>query len=71
MGKKWKKDKGKVFELLQRDGYFCQFCKTNFSDNNPPTKDHIFCKSWGKIDNSINNLRLLCLPCNMRRGNRY
>lgn len=69
MGKKYLNPNSKVGKLIERDGNFCQLCGDEFTVNNPPTKDHIYCRSWGTIDNRVKNIRLLCIACNRRRGN--
>jgi len=46
----------------------CQICGTN----EQLTFDHIIPRSWGsKSSNELDNLCILCLPCNMRKNNNY
>lgn len=51
--------------VYERDGYQCGFC----SSPDRLSLDHIVPFSFGGLDTE-ENLRVLCLPCNIKRGNR-
>lgn len=51
--------------VMERDGATCQEC----GSKNSPSLDHIVPFSHGGPD-TVENLRVLCRPCNSRRGNR-
>lgn len=51
--------------VMERDGHRCVFCTAT----DDLTLDHIIPWSHGGPD-TVDNLRVLCRPCNSRRGNR-
>ena len=51
--------------ILERDGYKCQQC----GSEDQPCIDHIIPVSRGG-DSSDDNLQVLCLPCNTKKGNK-
>jgi len=51
--------------VFERDGYCCVLC----SDSERLSLDHVKPYSKGGED-TVENLRLLCVDCNRRRGNR-
>lgn len=67
-----------VDDLIRRDGNVCQYpgCDKTFSADNPPTIDHWFPQVWCRAQGwsyeeiwSIDNLKLMCKPCNAKKGN--
>jgi 5-methylcytosine-specific restriction enzyme A len=48
---------------------WCSGCWTRGTDDNPLSADHIRPLSKGG-SNDVSNLRVLCLRCNSKRGNR-
>ena len=50
--------------VLKRDGYSCQICGT---DEGEMHVDHVIPRKVGG-DNSMDNLRVLCKSCNLRKG---
>jgi 5-methylcytosine-specific restriction endonuclease McrA len=50
--------------VLKRDGYICQICGT---DEGEMHVDHVIPRKAGG-DNSMENLRVLCKSCNLRKG---
>jgi len=52
-----------MYALIERDGYFCQKCKTT----NNITIDHIVPISLGG-KNTMSNLQFLCKSCNSKKG---
>ena len=50
--------------VLKRDGYSCQICGT---DEGEMHVDHVIPRKAGG-DNSMDNLRVLCKSCNLRKG---
>lgn len=61
-----KRHKRKV--LLDRDGPFCTYCERPFTEELPPTFDHLIGLVYGGTDH-ISNLVLACWPCNNARAN--
>jgi len=55
--------------LLRRDGDRCCYCKSQFSDTNPPTIEHVIPRANGG-ENALTNLRLACGECNHARADR-
>lgn len=55
-------------KVLARDGNLCAYCKREFSDDLPPTFDHVVGLKDGGSDR-IENLVLACWPCNNARAN--
>lgn len=53
--------------LVQRDGDRCFYCGDPFSDERPPTKEHLVPQTAGGPDH-IANLFLACADCNLRVG---
>lgn len=53
--------------LVQRDGDLCFYCGDPFSDEKPPTKEHLVSQTAGGPDH-IANLFLACGDCNSRAG---
>ncbi|MGX5220269.1 HNH endonuclease [Pseudomonas segetis] len=51
--------------ILKRDGYKCQYC----GSTEHPCIDHVIPVSRGG-DSSDDNLQVLCLPCNTKKGNK-
>lgn len=52
-----------VKRLIERDGNLCVYCLTPFTNNLPPTVDHVIpLAACGSNDD--NNLVLACAPCN-------
>lgn len=52
--------------LLQRDGAACWWCSSPFTDEDPPTIDHLVPhRAGGSSDDD--NLVLACGPCNNHR----
>ncbi len=72
-GKKW--NAHKVFvrtarqkvenQLLKRDGNSCFYCGTKFTDELPPTLEHILSIADGG-NNNVANLALCCEDCNLK-----
>lgn len=52
-------------EVCERDGYQCVFCGSGYD----LALDHIEHFSAGGPD-TVDNLRVLCMTCNRKRGNR-
>ncbi len=52
--------------VYSRDGGVCQHCGGMYDLE----YDHVIPLSKGG-SNGVNNIQLLCRPCNMRKGNRY
>lgn len=59
--------KKKIDKLAARDGYWCFYCKVEFTDELPPTIDHVTPKSLGGSD-GLYNLVLACYTCNEDKG---
>jgi hypothetical protein len=60
----------KKVRLLIRDGNCCHVCKLPFTDNRPPTFDHVIeLRQGGK--GAIDNLKLAHLSCNNMRSNNH
>ena len=59
---------GTLQALLLRDGNNCLCCGVSFGETKP-TIDHIIPMSRGGTDD-LENLQMLCAPCNARKGNR-
>ena len=57
-------------DLRKRDGDDCQGCGRNFGDDRYLEVDHKYPKSDGGT-NVLDNLVLLCTPCNQLKGNVY
>ena len=57
-------------DLRKRDGDDCQGCGRNFGDDRYLEVDHKYPKSDGG-SNVLENLVLLCTPCNQLKGNVY
>ena len=55
-------------ELYGNQGGYCNGCKEHYEPNICEV-DHIIAKSKGGTDH-IDNLQILCRPCNMKKGNR-
>ncbi len=55
-------------KLLERDGNACFYCGVDFSEEIPPTLEHILSITHGGTNN-IANLCLCCEPCNVAAGN--
>lgn len=55
-------------QVLARDGNLCAYCKREFSEELPPTFDHVVSLKDGGTDR-ISNLVLACWPCNNARAN--
>lgn len=55
-------------KLLARDGITCFYCGVEFTDEIPPTLEHILSIAHGGTNN-IENLCLCCEPCNVAAGN--
>ena len=53
--------------LRKRDGSYCALCYIYLSTGNA-TIDHIIPLSLGGSHN-LNNLQLLCIDCNIKKGN--
>ena len=74
-GKKWHASKMFVRtartkvenKLLRRDGNECFFCGVTFSDEVPPTLEHLLSIADGG-NNHASNLALCCEPCNKEVG---
>jgi len=58
-----------VRTLIERDGARCFYCMDPFSDELPPTKEHLVARTAGGPDH-IANLFLSCGPCNCEVGHR-
>lgn len=58
-----------VAELVERDGDHCWYCGFTFTESGDRacTIDHVIPRSEGG-PNHVDNLRLACFYCNMRRG---
>ena len=57
------------FRVLKRDNQICQVCGRSTTDDDVHF-DHVI--PWSKGGSSEeNNIRLLCSPCNLKRGNRF
>lgn len=54
--------------LLARDGNTCFYCNREFSDELPPTFEHLVSLKDGGTDHQ-DNLVLACWPCNNARAN--
>jgi 5-methylcytosine-specific restriction endonuclease McrA len=50
--------------VFKRDGRFCQICGT---DEGEMHIDHVIARKHGG-DHSLDNLRVLCKSCNLRKG---
>lgn len=57
----------RVQALLLRDGDHCCYCRVRFTEEVPPTIEHVKPASQGG-SNQIKNLRLACNACNNERG---
>lgn len=57
-------------DLLERDGYACQGCGRSFEDERYLEIDHKMPKSDGGT-HALENLVLLCSPCNQLKANTY
>lgn len=55
-------------KILLRDGNKCHYCHREYTDDLPPTFDHIVGLKDGGTDD-LNNLVLACWPCNNARAN--
>lgn len=55
--------------ILIRDGYKCQYCRTYIPKGHGLTLDHIIPRSQGG-KNTWHNLCACCEPCNRRKANR-
>lgn len=55
--------------LRERDGNTCWYCFRKFCEDLLATIDHVWPQSLGG-DDSLDNLRLSCPPCNQAKGNR-
>jgi 5-methylcytosine-specific restriction endonuclease McrA len=64
---KTKQKRARKNRLLQKHGSFCYWCRENFPANKL-NLDHFKPRSRGG-QNTLENLRLSCFPCNNRRGN--
>lgn len=53
--------------LRERDGNHCWWCDVEFTDELPPTIDHLIPRSQGGI-HTVDNCVLACEPCNNARG---
>lgn len=54
-------------KLIERDGNTCFYCGIEFSEQMPPTLEHILSIVHGGTNN-IANLCLCCEPCNVAAG---
>jgi 5-methylcytosine-specific restriction endonuclease McrA len=54
--------------LLARDGDLCYYCERQFSEELPPTFEHLVSLKDGGTD-KLENLVLACWPCNNARAN--
>ena len=52
--------------LLQAQHGLCYLCEEPFSDDKPPTKDHVWPKSRG--GKNVRNILWACMPCNNGKG---
>lgn len=68
--KKYHRIQRKTIEakLLERDGNICFYCDVEFTEDTPPTLEHILSITHGGTNN-IANLCLCCEPCNVAAGN--
>ncbi len=56
------------YKVMRRDGFKCQICGQNWSQDNILEIDHII--PWSKHGETVdNNLRTLCSSCNRGKGN--
>ncbi len=55
-------------KLIERDGRHCFYCREHFSEELPPTLEHLLSVAHGGT-NHIANLCLACEPCNVAAGN--
>lgn len=61
-------DKGPLVRtLLERDGPACFYCEEPFSDDLPPTREHLLSRTHGGPDH-VANQALACQPCNLKAG---
>ncbi len=63
-----KNKRSKRRSLLARDGNQCHWCKQEFSEELPPTFDHLLALKDGGYD-TADNMVLACFPCNNGRAN--
>ena len=63
-----KQKKSKTQQLIERDGLICCLCK-KFQLEDQLTIDHVRPRSKGGSNRMI-NLRLACLECNQKRGDK-
>lgn len=68
---RWKRGRVKLTResLFQRDQYTCQYCHQSLPSAKL-TFDHVIPKSQGGRT-TWENIVTACLPCNLRKGNRY
>lgn len=55
-----------IRSLVRRDGDLCHWCRCDFNDERPRTKDHVIPRGHGG-SNALGNLVLACKPCNQER----
>ena len=55
--------------LMSKKGFVCDICDEDLSDGKKYTVDHIIPKTYGGSD-TVENLEILCLSCNIKRRNR-
>ena len=62
--------KGLRYDVLERDKHTCQKCNASRSDGVRLHVDHKIPESKGG-STTLDNLQVLCEPCNLGKGNRY
>lgn len=60
----------KLLAIVKDQKGLCTYCLTPFSEENPPTRDHVLPKSKGG-EKGYDNIVASCRRCNLLKGGQF